>query len=70
MRKNKMPKFWLAISLLTGLGVLSGCNNNTSTSKPNSTSPSTQTSTPIENIGVTEVMLELSKQNAKIGEII
>ena len=70
MRKNKMPKFWLAISLLTGLGALSGCNNTTSTSKPNSTSPSTQTSTPIENIGVTEVMLELSKQNAKIGEII
>ena len=66
--KNKMTKLLIAASLLTGIGILSSCDNQTS-STPISSSPSHQDSLE-EKIDVTELSIELSKQNAKVGETV
>lgn len=65
--KNKMPKLLIAASLLLGVGILSSCDKTPSSSTPTSTSQPVQSE---EKIDVSELSLELSKVNAKVGEII
>ena len=65
--KNKMPKLLIAASLLLGVGILSSCDKTPSSSAPTSTSQPAQSE---EKIDVSELSLELSKVNAKVGEII
>lgn len=65
--KNKMPKLLIAASLLLGVGILSSCDKTPSSSTPTSTSQPAQSE---EKIDVSELSLELSKVNAKVGEII
>ena len=65
--KNKMPKLLIAASLLLGVGILSSCDKTPSSSTPTSTSQPVQSE---EKIDVSELSLELSKVNAKVGETI
>lgn len=65
--KNKMPKLLIAASLLLGVGILSSCDKTPSSSTPTSTSQPVQSE---EKIDVSELSLELSKVNAKVGETV
>ena len=65
--KNKMPKLLIAASLLLGVGILSSCDRTPSSSTPTSTSQPVQSE---EKIDVSELSLELSKVNAKVGETV